>query len=95
MAKKLTYATDEYDLDDLTAIKALADGTASETQQKRALKWIIETACKRYELPFCPDSTRDTDFMCGRQFAGAYILKLVKLNPDVLTKKPRGTKRPS
>ena len=61
------------------AIKALNSGNANEAQQKRALKWIIEIAAATYDLPYRPESDRDTTFACGRMFVGQQIVKQLKL----------------
>lgn len=72
-----------YELADAGAIQALHRGEATPEQQQRALKWIIEHACKTYDMPYRPggdDGRRDTDFALGRQFVGQQIVKLLKLN---------------
>lgn len=69
----------DWDVADVGAIQALARGTADPHQQVRALKWIVEKACARYEIPFDPVNHSVTDFMCGRLFAGEQIVKLTKI----------------
>lgn len=73
-----------YNDDDIRAIRALAAGNASETQQKRALNWIVNGACGYYELSFQsgPDSAQVTAFAEGRRYAGAQVVKLTKLVPE-------------
>lgn len=76
---------------DISAVKALASGTASSEQQVRAIKWIVENACMYYDLSFCPgseDGRRDTDFAEGRRFVGAEIVKMTKLDLAKLTSNP-------
>lgn len=68
-----------YELADATAIQALNAGTADAHQQKRALAWIINQAAATYEMPYRPESARDTDFMLGRVFVGQQIVKMLKL----------------
>ena len=78
-----------YEPADVVAIQAVFAGRADEIQQKRAMKWITETAAGVYDLPFRPggeDGRRDTDFACGRAFVGSQILKLNKLNAMNLRK---------
>lgn len=65
---------------DVAAIQALMTGTASDHQQQRALKWIIETACATYDLSFRPDNARATDFAEGKRHVGLQLVKLTKLN---------------
>lgn len=71
---------------DALAIKALASGTASEGQQVQALKWIVETLCGAYQLPYIPDSDRDTSFAAGKMFVGQQIVKLVNMPGGLLEK---------
>ena len=74
-----------YEQADTMALKALASGTASEAQQKRALRWIVHTLCGTYDQPFRPGQggERDTVFACGKQFAGQQIVKQVNLQMPV------------
>jgi hypothetical protein len=67
---------------DVAAIQALNTGTASPEQQARALKWIIESACRTYDLPYRPgtEGQRDTDFACGMQHVGYTIVKMLRIN---------------
>ncbi len=69
---------------DIAAIQALHRGEADAYQQRRALNWIINTACATYDLSYWPDSARDTDFALGRQFVGQQLVKLTLLNPNKL-----------
>ncbi len=63
---------------DATALQAIAAGTANDSQQKRALKWILEGACG---LPVWAyrESPRETDIALGRQFVGQQIMGLLKV----------------
>jgi hypothetical protein len=71
-----------YDDADTYAIKALAAGVANEGQQKRALKWIIETLCGTYDQPYRPGSEgdRDTVFACAKMHVGQQIVKQINVN---------------
>jgi hypothetical protein len=71
-----------YEEPDTYAIKSLATGTANEGQQKRALKWIIETLCGTYDQPYRPgdDGDRDTVFACAKMFVGQQIVKQINVN---------------
>jgi len=69
---------------DVLALQALNTGTANESQQKRAIKWIIEQACGTYDFHFMPNSQRDTDFSLGRAFVGQQLVKLIKINPTLI-----------
>lgn len=70
-----------YTVADAYSIKALATGQASEEQQRRAIKWIIEVCAMTYDQPYRPgeDGRRDTDFACGRQAVGKEIVKLINM----------------
>jgi hypothetical protein len=70
-----------YDEADTYAIKALAAGVANEGQQKRALKWIIETLCGTYDQPYRPGSEgdRDTVFACAKMHVGQQIVKQINV----------------
>jgi len=68
-----------YELADASALQALQTGTADAGQQRRALDWIINQAAATYEMPYRPESARDTDFMLGRVFVGQQIVKMLKL----------------
>lgn len=71
-----------YDEADTYAIKALASGVANEGQQRRALKWIIETLCGTYDQPYRPgnEGDRDTVFACAKMFVGQQIVKQINVN---------------
>lgn len=72
-----------YELADVTALQALAGGTADELQQKRALKWIIENAAAMYEWAY-KEQPRETDIALGRQLVGQSIVGLLKLQVSTL-----------
>ena len=71
-----------YGKEDVRAIQALAQGTAGKTEQHRALKWIIETACLTYDEPFRPESSDVITYMLGRRSVGLAIVKLLSLKPE-------------
>jgi hypothetical protein len=75
-----------YEFADVSALKGLANGTASPEQQQRALKWIIENACATYELSYRPTSDRDTSFAEGRRFVGLQIVKALHIDLSKLRK---------
>lgn len=80
-----------YEDADIYAIKALAVGKASETQQLRALKWIIESASMRTDQSFYPGDSHVTDFLEGRRSVGNQIVKLVNF---ALPDRPKVTNAP-
>lgn len=68
-----------WDLPDASALQALLRGDANEQQQKRALDWIIKSACGTYDLDYRPDA-REHAFVSGRRFVGLEIVKLLHIN---------------
>lgn len=77
----------EYDDRVVHAFKAMARGDARDSQQKLVLDWIINQACKTYDLPYRPgeDGKRDTDFACGKAFVGQQIVKMLNFDVRKLT----------
>lgn len=71
---------------DAEAIQSLSRGEADAEQQKRALKWILESACG---LPIWGyrETQRETDIALGRQFVGQQIVGLQKINLAKLREK--------
>lgn len=74
----------DYDRDTVYAIRALYEGKASEGQQQKALRWILDEVCRVRDLEtrFGPDGDRQTVFAGGRRFVGQQILKM--LDPLVI-----------
>lgn len=64
--------------EDESAIKAWARGEATESQQQRAFKFVVEVASNYYDLSFKPDSPRGSDFCEGRRYVGAQLVRLAK-----------------
>jgi len=64
------------------ALKALHEGTADAGQQRLALDYIVHVIAKRFDLPYFPDSDRDSAFAAGKLFVGEQILKLIHLKAD-------------
>lgn len=74
---KPPYGPADYDHLEHSAIQALGRGDANETQQRRALDWIVRQAAMTYDEPFIPDSARATDYLLGRRSVGLQIVKLL------------------
>ncbi len=85
-AKNSAWLPAPYEIADLTAVKALAAGTADAQQQKRALDWILIQVCGTYEMSYRPESDRDTAFAEGRRFVGLQIVKALHINTANLRK---------
>lgn len=80
------YFRAEYEIADAAAIQAVAHGRASEEQQKRAIKWIVEAGAMTYDETFHPDSERASAFMQGRRFVGMQIVKFTRVSINALKK---------
>lgn len=75
-----------YDPADAAAIQALQTGVATRDQQKRALTWLINTACGTYDMSYRPgqDGDRDTAFAEGRRSVGLQLVKLCNIKIGLL-----------
>ena len=64
---------------DVAAIKALANGKATEDQQKRALHFILVEVCKVDDEPYCPgeNGNRDTAYALGKRRVATYVRSLI------------------
>lgn len=77
----------DYSESDVLAMKALATGTANESQQKQAIDWLIRVAAGTYELSFRSDADggeRETAFAEGRRFVGLQVVKMVNMPPELV-----------
>ena len=75
------YDTEELDVPEHQAIKALAQGDATPYQQKLALQVIVKKFSRTHDLLFKEGSPDGTAFLQGRGFVGTRILKAI--NTDV------------
>lgn len=73
-----------YNLAELSAVRAVAAGTADEFAQRRAIKWIIEKAAGTYEPSYRGDAGAETFHAEGRRYVGMQIVKLLNMPADVL-----------
>lgn len=76
-----------YEMRDLDALRALANGEADPHQQIVALDWIVKHAAGTYDLSFrsaADGGDRDTAFAEGRRFVGLQIVKIVTLAKPVV-----------
>ena len=80
----------KYEPKDIGALQALYRGEADDRLQKYALKFIIEEICKTYDMSYRPESERDTVFAEGKRYVGLQIVKLLKINPQLLKRKDNG-----
>ena len=84
----------KYDETDAYAIKAVAHGTASADQQKRAIKWIVEDCAHTYDEQYFEESPGNTAYALGSRHVGMQIVKMINLPAVVFAPpaKPKGTK---
>ncbi len=79
-----------WDVADASALQALAAGTATPEQQKRALDFVIKQAAATYDQSFQPGMPDATSFMEGRRFVGTKIVELLQVSTrDLLLKEQR------
>jgi hypothetical protein len=69
---------------EIFAIRDLAAGTATEHQQKLALKCIMNTISGAYDQSFVPGHSDQTDFREGRAFVGKQLDRLIRADIDKL-----------
>lgn len=83
-----------YAIADAAAIQALQRGDANADQQRRALKWLIETCCGTYDLSYRPggeEGARDTAMAEGKRWVGLQVVKLLNNSTAVMRRtEPRG-----
>lgn len=63
------------------AMRAMAQGTASEGQQKLAFAWVINVACRVDESTHWPGDSHTTAYLEGRRSIAADIVRLIKAKP--------------
>ena len=78
-----------YEPADAAALQALAQGSATADQQKRALDWLVKKCCRTYDLSYRPgeEGRRDTDFAEGRRSVGLQIVTLLNLKIGLITRR--------
>lgn len=93
LAENAAWLPPPFALADASAIQAVAKGTADPEQQRRAMRYIVETLAGTYDPSYRPggeEGRRETDFAEGRRFVGlrvvaltrADLAKLRRTNPD-------------
>lgn len=68
-----------YGVVEVAAIKALANGTATEDQQRTALHFILVGVCHVDDEPYRPGvhGERDTNYLLGMRRVGTFIRSLI------------------
>lgn len=77
--KSTPFAPAKYTVADAAALKAVAAGNASSSQQKRALQWIVHAAAMTYDETFVPGHCDLSDYLAGRRNVGLQIVKLLNV----------------
>ena len=62
---------------ELAAIKQVAGGKASESDQVLAMSVIIKKLSRAYDLTYVPGSPTASSFLAGRGFVGQQITKII------------------
>lgn len=70
----------DWEPEDGHALQDVAYGRASEDQQRRAFKFIVESICGTYDLSYRSANPHDTSFAEGKRFVGLQLVKFAKLN---------------
>lgn len=77
----------DYGFLDAVAIRAWAEGNASEEQMKRSFDWVLRHAAwigvGRLSMT---EDDRTTSFMLGRNYVGQKLIEIVQLAPAHLEK---------
>mgnify|MGYP001606599485 CR=1 FL=1 len=89
IAEHAPWMPPKWETEDVGALQALQRGDAEPHQQQRALKFIIEGLAGAYDAHYFPgpEGQRNTDFALGRAFVGQQMVKLLKLNLAMFTKR--------
>lgn len=70
----------EWEPEDAYAVQAVMSGRASEEQQRRAMRFLVDQVCGTYDLSYRPMSDRDTAFAEGKRFVGLQLVKFAQIN---------------
>lgn len=74
------YMPTEYEKKHVASWQALTRGQATEHQQRLIAEYIVHVLCGTYDLPYFPDSVRDSDFAQGKRFIGLQLVKFSNLS---------------
>jgi hypothetical protein len=70
----------DWEPEDAYALQAVMHGRASEDQQRRAMKFVVERICGTYDLSYRAEKPHDTSFAEGKRFVGLQLVKFATLN---------------
>ena len=81
LLENATWKPPHWELADVTAVRAVAEGRATPEQQKRAMAYVVNALCGINDWPYRPGANdRDTNIGLGRQFVGHMISKMCRLD---------------
>lgn len=66
----------------VSALQALHHGRADEHQQKRALDWILQRACRVFSTTFVAGDPHASAFMQGRAQVGHIIINATRTSAE-------------
>lgn len=95
LPSEIPWMPSPYDEADRASVRAVAEGNASETQQRRAMVWIVNTCAGLYDRSFRTgvDGDRQTAFAEGKRYVGSEIVKLTKIPPETAADRAAKAKR--
>lgn len=91
MSAPISLRVEQITKQEVVALKALANGDATETQQKLALYVIVNKFSRAQDLLYVPGSFDETAALNGRAFVGQQILKYLKIPVGKLDVLPEQT----
>jgi hypothetical protein len=77
--------------EDVFAIQAIANGIASDGQQRRAYDYVVRLLCESDRMTFWPggeDGRRASDFAEGKRWVGLQLRRLERMRPDMREQVP-------
>ena len=83
----------DYSEAELWALRACYRGEATPQQQKDAIEFLVRRVCATLDLPYRPESQRDTDFALGKMFVGQTIIFLCRDAPSKVDEDQRAARQ--
>lgn len=90
VAIDLPGALPAFEIADASAVKAWAQGTANEDQQRRAFEFVVYRLSGMGKMSFHPGDEHATSFKEGRRSVGIHLAHLVTTPMDKLKPTSRG-----
>jgi hypothetical protein len=92
LPKRFPLERPDYTEAELWALRAVHRGEANPAQQKAAIDYLIRRVCETFDMPYRPDSQRDTDFALGKMFVGQSIVWLCQYAPTKVDEDERAAR---